>query len=45
MILDIGAPVSVAGVTWLTQYLEEFRRNIEELKSTECLEPFTFRPS
>ena len=45
MILDIGAPVSVAGVTWMTQYLEEFGRSIGELKSTKCLQPFTFGPS
>ena len=24
MILDIGAPVSIAGVPWMEQYLEEF---------------------
>ena len=24
MILDIGAPVSIAGVSWMRQYLEEF---------------------
>ena len=24
MILDIGAPVSVAGIPWMKQYLEEF---------------------
>ena len=24
MILDIGAPVSIAGVSWTKQYLEEF---------------------
>ena len=34
-ILDISAPVSVAGVTWLTQYLEEFQRSIKELKCTK----------
>ena len=24
MILDIGAPLSLAGMSWMTQYLEEF---------------------
>ena len=24
MILDIGAPISIAGVPWMEQYLEEF---------------------
>ena len=24
MILDIGAPVSIAGIPWMEQYLEEF---------------------
>ena len=45
MILDIGAPVSVAGMAWMTQYLKEFGRTIDEMKSTECLQPFVFGPS
>ena len=45
MILDIGAPVSVAGVSWMTQYLREFGLTIEEMKSTECNQPFVFGPS
>ena len=28
MILDLGAPVSIAGVPWLEQYLEEFNLKI-----------------
>ena len=36
MILDIGAPVSVAGIPWMTQYLKEFDLTIEEMKSVEC---------
>ena len=28
MILDIGAPVSIAGVSWMKQYLEEFNLEI-----------------
>ena len=45
MILVIGAPINVVGVTWMTQYLEEFGRSIKELKSTKCLQPFLFGPS
>ena len=45
IILDIGSSVSFVGVTWMTQYLEEFGRSIEELKSTKCLQPFVFGPS
>ena len=33
MILDIGAPVSIAGISWMKQYLEEFDLKIEEMKS------------
>ena len=32
MILDIGAPVSIAGVSWLTQYLKEFGLTIDQMK-------------
>ena len=42
MILDIGAPVSLAGVSWLTQYLKEFGVTVEEMKSTECNQVFKF---
>ena len=45
MILDIGAPVSIAGVSWMTQYLKEFSLTIEEMKSTRCNKPFMFGPS
>ena len=45
MILDIGAPVSVAGMAWMTQYLKVSGRTIDEMKSTECLQPFVFGPS
>ena len=45
MILDIGATVSIAGVSWMTQYLREFGRTIEEMKSTKCNQPFVFGPS
>ena len=45
MILDIGAPVSLSGITWMTQYLKEFDLKIEDLKSFECWQPFRFGPS
>ena len=34
MILDTGAPLSIAGVSWLTQYLKEFGLTIDQMKST-----------
>ena len=45
MILDIGALVSIAGVSWMTQYLKEFGLSTEETKSTKCNQPFIFGPS
>ena len=45
MILDIGAHVSIAGVSWMTQYLKEFGLTIDEMKSTRCNQPFVFGPS
>ena len=33
MILDIGAPVSLAGMSWMTQYLAEFGLTIDDMKS------------
>ena len=36
MMLDIRAPVSIAGVPWMEQYLEEFDRKIQDLKSVKC---------
>ena len=35
MILDIGAPVSIAGVPWMEQYLEEFNLKIDDMKSVK----------
>ena len=32
MILDKGAPVSIAGVSWMMQYLEEFDLTIDNIK-------------
>ena len=42
MILDIGAPYSIAGVSWMTQYLKEFGLTIDQMKSTKCNQPFVF---
>ena len=42
MILDIGAPLSLAGVSCMTQYLEEFELRIEDMKSVACNQPFVF---
>ena len=45
MILDIGALVSIAGVSWMRQYLEEFDLEIGDMKSVSCHQPFVFGPS
>ena len=45
MILDLGAPVSVAGVPWMNQYLAGFDLEIDNLKSVTCNQPFVFGPS
>ena len=45
MILDIGAPVSVSGIPWMTQYLAEFDLKIDDMKSVKCNQPFVFGPS
>ena len=45
MILDCGAPVSLAGVSWMEQYLQEFGLTIDQMSSTACKQPFVFGPS
>merc|ERR1712082_63195 len=45
MILDIGAPLNLAGFSWMTQYLKEFGLKVEDMKSVSCNEPFIFGPS
>ena len=45
MILDLEAPVSLAGIQWLEQYLGEFDLTIEEMESLPCHQIFTFGPS
>ena len=39
MILDIGAPVSLAGIPWMTQYLQEVGLTIKQLSSVKCCQP------
>ena len=41
MILDIGSPVNIAGVSWMTQYLEKFNLTTD----VSCQQPFIFGPS
>jgi len=45
MILDLGAPVSKAGVPWMKQYLAGFGLEVYNLKSVSCNQPFVFGPS
>ena len=45
MILDLGAPVSIAGTSWMKQYLAEFDLEIRDMKSVSCNQPFVFGPS
>ena len=45
MILDIGAPVSLAGVSWMSQYLKKFDLTLGEMMSVRCNQPFVFGPS
>ena len=44
MILDIGTPVSLAGISWMEQYLQEFGLTIEQMNSVPCKQPFVFGP-
>lgn len=45
MILDCRAPVSLAGISWMEQYLQEFDLTIDQMKSALCNQPFVFKPS
>ena len=45
MILDIGAPISIAGFPWMDQYLEEFDLKIKDLKAVKCHQSFMFGSS
>ena len=45
MVLYIGAPVSLAGIQGLKQYLEEFDLSIEKIESSTCNQVCKFGPS
>ena len=40
MILDIGAPVSLAGMEWMTQYLKEYNLEVNDLKTSDYHQVF-----
>ena len=42
MILDCGAPVSLAGISWMEQYLQEFGLTIDQMVSVPCNQSFVF---
>merc|ERR1712240_909339 len=45
MILDLGAPVSVAGKEWMDQYLRDYELELKDMKMSECHHVFRFGPS
>ena len=45
MILDLGAPVSLAGKEWMDQYLRRHEVRIEDMRKQECNQIFRFGPS
>ena len=45
MILDLGAPVSLAGMNWINTYLTDHGITLEDLKSHETNQKFRFGPS
>ena len=45
MILDLGAPVSLAGNEWMNQYLKDHGLELKDLKSSKCYQIFRFGPS
>ena len=42
MILDVGAPVSLAERSWVQKYLREFGYEIEDMVSLKCYQVFLF---
>ena len=42
MILDCRALVSLAGISWMKQYLQEFNLTIDQMTSAPCNQPFVF---
>merc|ERR1712082_220929 len=45
MILDLEAPVSLAGKEWMEQYLKDHELELNEMKMLECHQIFRFGPS
>merc|ERR1712112_399306 len=45
MIIDLGAPVSLAGEKWINQYLKDHELELKDLKSHKCHQRFRFGPS
>ena len=45
MTLDIGTLLSLAGISWMTPYFDEFGLKVEDMKSVACNQPFVFGPS
>ena len=45
IILDLGAPVSLAGNEWMDQYLKDHGLEVKDLKSSQCHQIFRFGPS
>ena len=45
MILDLGAPVSVAGNEWMNKYLKDHNLGLENLEVYKCHQIFKFGPS
>ena len=45
MILDIGAPVSLVGKSWIEEYLKEHDLEMNDMKIEKCEQVFRFGPS
>ena len=45
MILDYRDPVSLTGIFWMEQYLQDFDLTIDQMASTSCNQLFVFGPS
>merc|ERR1711895_5926 len=42
MILDLGAPVSLAGNEWMDQYLKDHGLEVQEMKTSEYYQIFRY---
>merc|ERR1712240_586535 len=45
MILNLGAPVCLAGKEWMDQYLRDHELELKDMKMSECCQLFRFGPS